>query len=142
MKRIYLASLITLCFMFVAPSQAISSTFFKVKDIKLKIKNCELDNTTLFANKIEFKIKKKTHSYKIFGGNITQDYYPFSFDALTIEEFHETDLNAILTAIFTNINKGVVKGYGKDKMGFEYEWKAVKHNTISNTYNIEIEIES
>ncbi|MDD2530895.1 MAG: hypothetical protein PHN41_06665 [Bacteroidales bacterium] len=51
-------------------------------------------------------------------------------------------MNAILTAIFTNINKGVVKGYGKDKMGFEYEWKAVKHNTISNTYNIEIEIES
>ncbi len=140
MKRIYLLVLIALCFVFIVPNQTFSSTLFKKKEVKIKITNCQLNKTTILANKIEFKVKRKTHTYNVIGENIAGKTYPFKFNEVT-EEFIGVDLDNILNTIITNINNGVVVGYGKDNMGFEYEWKAQIINPIYKTYNIQIEIE-
>jgi len=128
MKRVYLLALFGLCFLFITPNQVFSSTFAKGKEIKVKIINCKVDQTTILANKIEFKVKKRTHKYNLIGGNFAMKSYPFSFDQITYEEFLGMNIDEILKVILTNINNGVMKGNSEDKIGIKYEWKAqLKH---------------
>ena len=109
MKRVYLLALFGLCFLFITPNQVFSSTFAKGKEIKVKIINCKVDQTTILANKIEFKVKKRTHKYNLIGGNFAMKSYPFSFDQITYEEFLGMNIDEILKVILTNINNGVMK---------------------------------
>ncbi|HBN06971.1 MAG TPA: hypothetical protein DD434_14485 [Bacteroidales bacterium] len=141
MKRAYLLALFGLCFLFISPNQAFPSTFAKGKEIKVKIVNCKVDQTTVMANKIEFKVKKRTHKYNLIGGNFTMKSFPFSFDQVTYEEFLGTDINKIFNVIITNITNGVMKGNSEDIMGTKYEWEAKLNHPIYKTFDIELEIE-
>lgn len=141
MKRVYLLALFGLCFLFITPNQVFSSTFAKGKEIKVKIINCKVDQTTILANKIEFKVKKRTHKYNLIGGNFAMKSYPFSFNQITYEEFLGMNIDEILKVILTNINNGVMKGNSEDKIGIKYEWKAQLKHPMYKTYNIELEIE-
>ncbi|MBP1646093.1 MAG: hypothetical protein H6Q16_1668 [Bacteroidetes bacterium] len=140
MKRVYLLALFGLCFLFITPNQVFCSNFFKEREVKIKVKNCELDKTSILANKIEFKVKGDSHNYKIIGGNLMKDTYVFKFDPKTINDFKEIDLTKILNTILNNIENGVVKGCGEESFCV-YSWKAKLVSEFNGTYDIKIEIE-